>query len=607
MSDASPTYVSKLKTALVQEWRGLHQKFKEVEDLRYFEDRIGLRAEERTSGIEVHMGLVAELIENVKSALTSNQSTPQVTPGIKTPKGKSNSSRRELFWGAWLKSINQPTGVLTRLVDAQAMGLGILKGSYTPWPAKERERRTGEARDDYLERQEGLKRIWGPPLSVIDIHPLTFYPAMGMRDMPEEILEISWKPRRQVYRALGLEDSTSVSTITKIEPGLVSATGGFPSSDVRSLPAGMDSSMMLEVTEYWREDCYQIYLGPIGSNGPVYETDAPPVEYFMALGRTTSSRDPDKMSLSVAEFLRNNEPILNRAVTRMFEAADLLVQKRLVAELPEGSLDEFEHTTEGDNQPERTTITLEPGKIKALPPQAKVQDPFTGAEHVYESMGVIQLMMDLAGRHGVAPIFKGITSGAGASGYKDNSLYLMAMSQFFYIRDAYQDCLTNLVRWAERQIVDVIQQKVYMDDFELTAADIADYPASVKVNLEPYLPQSFAMEAQLYDQMHARGHITRRMVVEKGLKEGQPDEIEDERMKEDLKDMLRPILYRDVMTEVGLALPEQTSQEVPPSSGLLGPDGEPISSNGGSPQGQRFAGAATGGQPRQPAKEPGTV
>jgi hypothetical protein len=598
----NPEYVRKLKTELQFEWKGLHEKFVEVEDLRYLEDRPALRAEERPSGLEAHVGLTAELVENIKSALTSNQPVPHIIAGVKTNQGRSNSSKRELFWGEWLKELNQPTRVLTRLVDAQAMGLGVLKAAYTPWPKAERRKASKESRDEYLERQDALKRSWGPPLSVIDIHPLTFFPAMGMNDQPEEILEISWKSRNQVYTALGWDDRDP----KHIDADAISGSGGYPSGDVRSLPASLDSSRMVEVMEYlnYKKSLYQIYIEPLGS-GPVFETDIMPVEYFMALGRTTSSRDPDKLSLSVAEFLRVNEPMINRTVTRMFEAADLIVQKRLALALGEGSLDEFDQTAESDNEPERTTIPLKAGELTAISPGSAIIDPFKGAEHVYDAMPMIQLMLDLAGRHGVAPIFKGITSGAGSSGYKDNSLYLMAMSQFLYIVHAYQDCLTRLVRWGERQVILNIKQKVFMGDYELTPDDIRKFPALVSVNLDPFLPQSNLAEAQLLDQFHQRGHIPRRLLVEEGLKRGQPEELEDERMTEDMKELLKPILYRDALTEVGLMLPEQAGGG---AQGLVDQNGSPLGgSNGSSPLGQTLAGAASGTRSRQPYQEPGTL
>ena len=46
----------------------------------------------------------------------------------------------------------------------------------------------------------------------------------------------------------------------------------------------------------------------------------------MCLGRTSSSKDPDKLGVSVAEIMRHNEPTLDRTLTRVAEASRGLLQ-----------------------------------------------------------------------------------------------------------------------------------------------------------------------------------------------------------------------------------------------------------------------------------------
>ena len=67
------TYVNTLLQELQEELRGFHTRVKEVEELRYLEDKIQLPAEEKASGLEIRLGATAELIENVKAALTANR------------------------------------------------------------------------------------------------------------------------------------------------------------------------------------------------------------------------------------------------------------------------------------------------------------------------------------------------------------------------------------------------------------------------------------------------------------------------------------------------------------------------------------------------------
>ncbi|KKK88736.1 hypothetical protein LCGC14_2740120, partial [marine sediment metagenome] len=89
------------------------------------------------------------------------------------------------------------------------------------------------------------------------------------------------------------------------------------------------------------------------------------------------------------------------------------------------------------------------------------------------------------------------------------------------------------------------------------------------------------------------------------------------RMLEDLQQMMLPMLYQDVLTTVG-ALP-------PPQPTLVGPDGQPIQSQGANGGGGLLGGGGNGaqaniaqmlqemggrtrqGQPRQPPEESGST
>ncbi|KKK62899.1 hypothetical protein LCGC14_2999720, partial [marine sediment metagenome] len=344
------------------------------------------------------------------------------------------------------------------------------------------------------------------------------------------------------------------------------------------LAAGLSEATMVLVTEYRRErmpsskGVYQVYV-----NGRlVYqEVGDPSVQYFMCLGRTTSSKDPDKTGISVAEAFRHNEPLINRALTRMGEAVELLVRKRLTLEVP----DDFqpETVTGEDNNPVPKTYTFSAEKSTALPAGAKVIDPFANVGDVFGAMPYIQLLMTIMGQHGVSPIFKGEPPGAGGSGYRDNSLYMMAKSQFEYLIESYGDCLVSLIEWMEGQLVTRSRQEIWVGDKSLKPSDVKDWPATIEVDIDPLLPQNLIAEGQFYDRMHTQGHITRRTFLEKGLRMEQPEGEMRARMIQDLQEMMKPALYQDVLQTVGV-LP-------PPQEQLVGPDGQPIQSqNGGNGQ-----------------------
>ncbi len=621
----SAQYVNRLLDELKNETRGLHTKMNEIELLRHYEDPIQLPTGETPSGLEVRIGATAELIENIKASLTANEPNVVIQALRTGDTAEDNSSKREAFWGALLKWINRPVPVQAELVDAQAgLGLGIMKAAFYPWPKKERKRLPNESDKDFRDRMRALKRKWGPPFRVITIHPLTFYFRPGPGNEIAESIEHSWKSKRDVYPAYGFDADAELTaypqTLDSEIAEAVAATPGQPDQEIRSFPSGTSYESMVLVTEYRRErmsnskGVYQVYI-----NGRlVYqEVGDPSCKYFFCLGRITSSKDPDKFGISVAESFRHNEPLINRALTRMGEAVELLVRKRLTIEV----LDEFqpEMVMGEDNNLVPKQYKFQADKADTLPPGAEIKDPFAGVENVFGAMPFIQLLMQIMGQHGVSPIFKGEPPGAAGSGYRDNSLYMMAKSQFEYLIESYSGCLINLIEWLEGQLVSRVRQEIWVGDLSLKPKDVQEWPATIEVDIDPLLPQNLIAEGQFYDRMHTQGHIDRRYFLEKGLRVDQPEAMIRRRMLEDLQTMMLPMLYQDVLQTVG-ALP-------PPQSTLVGPDGQPIQSqNGGGGGGmiggggqdggaqasivqmlQEMGGRTRQGQPRQPPEESGST
>ena len=613
-------YVNALLQELQEELRGFHTRVTEVEALRYLEDKIKLPAEEKASGLEIRLGATAELIENVKAALTANK--PRVIfEALRTgPTALENTSKREKFWNEYLRWASALVPFLIELADSQTVALGILKAAYYPWPKKERRRnadepRTKEGDTEYKDRQRALKRRWGPPFKVITIHPLTFYFRLGPGGELAEVIEHGYKSRREIYAAFGIRGEAQLQSmipdkLPKETGASLAAVAGFPSEEIQSLPQGVSTSTLALVTEYWAASMpgvpgiYQCY---IEGNLVYEEIGDPSVAYFVCPGRTTSSKDPDKFALSIAEILRHNEPTLNRSLTYMAEATELLVRRRLTLEVPEGYTPPAEIIGES-NEPQTKTWTFKADKAEALPAGAKIVDPFEGAQNVYQAMPFIDLMLQLLGQHGVSPIFKGVPEGAGGSGYKENSLYLMAKSQFQYLLDSYSRCISNLIEWLEHILVTKAKQEVWVGNLSLTPQDIKAFPTVINVDVEPLLPQNIIAEGQFWDRMHARGHITERTLLEKGLRMEQPEQEMWNRFIEDIQNMLKPVLAQDVLRLVG-AMP-------PP---LVGPDGEtpiggqnPTGGNGarGNPVEEimkSLGGSTRAGQARQPPEEAGST
>lgn len=154
-----------------------------------------------------------------------------------------------------------------------------------------------------------------------------------------------------------------------------------------------------------------------------------------------------------------------------------------------------------------------------------------------------------------------------------------------------------------------------MDEYSLQPKDIRSFPADLKVEVKPMLPQALISEGQFWDRMWVQGHVTRRTVLEKGMHKDQPEQEMWDRELENLQGMLRPLLYEDVLRTVG-ALPPVQPQ-------LVGPDGKPIKSltekgpggvqalmagNGDQGEaGQAMGGYTRMGVERQPPEEAGAL
>jgi hypothetical protein len=611
-------YVTALLLQLQREYEVMHRKIVEIESLRYYEDRITRPGVEKQAGIEVRSGLTADLIKSVVAALTANRPRVKLRPLRSGDAADANASKRERFWEAWLRHNHR---TFLRLVDSTAgNGVGILKGIYSPWPTQERARQKGESDKAYIARMRALKRKWGPPYVAITPHPLTFYPRYGVGDRIAEAIEHGWRPKPEVYAKYQLATDAELKSKQRGEAlgedvardhmaALVAGMTGQPEEVVRPLPTGADTSTMCLVTEYWNSDCYQVYV----NRRLIYEEAPGRVAYFIAEGETTSSSDPDKRSLSLAENMRANEPVINRMLSQMADAAEMLVHRRATIELPESGIVPME--IGADNKPEPVTFDFSnPRRIKPLPPGARLHDLSQGIENVAGLIPAIDLILRFTSQHGVAPIFKGMPPGASGSGYRDNSLYLMAKAQFEALVDGIEECLADYIRWQEEELVR-LGEPIYFEDLELKPGDVEKFDAVIEVSLDPALPQNRIAEGMFWADMEKAGYVDVRYVREEGLKIEQPDEIDRRRLLSAIQRQLEPALIQDVLRHFQVAsVAGEVESAAEPE--MPGPDGNPLAPSGGiappgGPGGAQQLLSALGGQARagvarQPPFNPGT-
>lgn len=579
------TYVTSFLMQSQRELEGLHRKVIEIEALRHGEDKIVLPSVKNRAGHEIHTLQLADMVESVKSAVLANKAKTSLKPLRQGDAAKTNSSKREQWHNLWLTKIRE---AIYDCVDSViANGYGVLKGVYVPWDPEALKQAEGEDAKAYNRRIKALKQKWGPPFAAVAPHVLTWYFRRGVADKVSESLEHSWRSKVETYakyqgnveqdrkKSNGQMSSNKVSEFDKNRVQLYGAMGtGQPEEYLRPLPYGQDTTTMCLVTEYWNDQLYQVYV----NRQLLYEEENPQVAYFLARGRTTSSKDPDKIGLSVAEALRINEPTINRTLTNMAEAVELQVNQPLTVELPQGSPDYWQPQLGANNNPTAREFEFRADKTTALPPGAKVVRPYERTEAAYGAMPMIELLLQLMGQQGLSPIFKGMPTGASSSGYRDNSLYMMAKSQFEYIIDQLEQMLADYLRWMEDQIV-ALGVEVWLDDLKLTPKDIEEFPAVIEVSLDPMLPQNLIAEGQFYMEAADRGFISKRHAVETGLKIEQPEDMDKERRLEQAQDMLWPLVLQEAMNRLGIGAPDEAPPPPAGDAGLVDQFGQPLKTN----------------------------
>lgn len=563
-----PGQVQSLMQELTFEFQGLVLRIGEMERLRYGEHKLGMQPETQSTPMQIKTGGAGELIENVKASMVTNPPTVHFKPRGTSHDAQTNSTLRENFWNAWLMSVLPQ---LNDLADAMVgLGVAVAKAVYYPAPPQKRKRYKGEKKAAFLERVKAIKQEHGPPFRLVPVHPLNVMWQPGPGNSPAEVIEHSWKPKLETYLAYGLrtDDDLKARTLAAME--------GMPTEDKRAAPVGASTSNKVLVTEYTCPFGSQSYI----NNQLIFEdeNDTPRQYYRLITGRRNSSGDLDKFGMSIADSLRFVEAPLDRLVTQVYNAADLIVRPRLTIEMPQGGV--IPQTTVDGPSGTRAvdkTWTFNPDKIEALPPGSKVVNPFEDAASVFGVIPMIQLLQEIIASHGVAPIFKGIPPGAAGSGYRDNSLYMMAKSMYQYMVNAFQEAIADVIRWMERYVATRLNDTIYMDEFELNPSDIADFPCQVTVSLDPILPQNKIADGQFWMDAAKAGFATFEDVQTEGFKRENPEEIEYTLIKETAKQGLVDKLIADVETYVGLRS-QATPAQMPPVPQLVGPDGQPIQS-----------------------------
>ena len=624
-STEEPTaaYISRFFFDMRQLFEGLHRRIRELEELRFGEEEIPVQPSKDAAGHRFRVRMLDDLIETAKAAALTQPPKIHIKPLRRGKSGDDNASKRENFWNAWLE---KSWPFLVQMADNQfGLGISVFKMVYDPWPADERKQKEGESNRTYLNRLKGKKREWGVPFKPVLVHPLSFYFRWNPGDFDVlEGLEETYKNRYDIQTAYDvLPDIRDVAE--RIEN--VETATGFPPQDRRPIPFGVNLTTYVRVCEYWNPKWSKVYLGVGAGEGAlpaneIHSEDDPGVAYFVAPGRLNGSLDPDKIAMSIGDHHRGIEPFINKMMSEMLNVAEIAAHPKGYVIVPEGGDPQVTIDEEGNVQ--RTVYEMSADGATGLPPGADLRDPYANSGMIWSGMPLLQMAMDLLQSKGPGPILRGLPPSSAGSGYRDNSLYLMAKSMFMYSLHLYTLPLAKAIRWMEQQIANRVQDECWIDDYHLGPGDIEDWPVEHNVELKPDLPQNKIQETQNLASLSDRGLIPESYVIEHGLGEEAPQELQDEVEAERIyKEYLRPILARDVLVTVGVLKPEDIQTSPAEEGGMVSdalggeqpaPEGamESMNGNGGGGSGGVQGLAAlqavrNAGVSRQPPRTPGTL
>lgn len=541
-----------------------------VRAMRYHRDRMPRKWEELLNvPYRYRSNLTASEIDRTVALATRNVPRIEVKASGREPDAQERADR-ETRWAQFIiPALERMAGepLLRKFADAAfESGHAVFEVYLTDAYDNISPRRPGESYEDWYERTGdevlALAEQFRLPVGVRVPDPLSV--MVERDDYGVKVAVIAEKkPYREIYADLldRLGDKR-VEELRLPRPG----TPGWPDTSGYDARFGTPSGEAETIRLYDRYWYVYMVAGKI-VDGP-HPHGFPGVPIITAYGNTTSSANLAEQLQGVAWGMVEQEQAINDWITVEIDVAMTYGRPApVVTRHPEAPND----VTDGPSSVDLSN----PRKAPRLRPGERIDDAYGNFQHRIPPH-VLNIMMQIRERNGMSPTAQGESPGSDPSGFAINSLQAAGQMRYEIWLDNLGRSVGMLIDFIRRSVkygpildtvmVPVETKEGLADFLGLGPEDISDMPAVV--TLDPMNDVNRLAIRQSLIAGNQAGYIDRREVQVKGFG---VDDIEamDNRIALDTAKI----------SLIGMALEEAKRRVLPQQdSGLVGPDGQPISS-----------------------------
>ncbi len=543
-------------------------------------------------------------IARVVGAQTMNAPKVIILPSGDTPKARDAAAKETRWSNQLLQAFERLSAkpIRRRVVDCQneigkAFYEVYLTGSYDdleteprivadPSSGMERE----ETPTEVLKRTEGDLQSRRLPIGLRYVDGLSAFVEEGDEGVSRALI-VEYKSRRTVFESM-LKKGIDLSEMADPAPQAYGSPTDYPQTS---------GDRTIETIRYY-DQRWMAYLVNGKLVGEIEEHGLPGVPVFPVWGMVTGSPNEDEQVEGICYGMESMELTVNDLLTLAVDVQYTYSRPKFVIETPIDK-DIMRNAPGSPDAGKPAVVDLSQPGVVQLNPGQKLVNVLQGFQP-YLQLPVIQTVMSLWQRSGLNPIAQGESPGASPAGYTVSTLTENATS-------VYEDCVRNeaqawsrVVDFCRKMVRDTIKERVYlsapvMDGTKagsewlgLAPDDVSETPAIVTI--DPTSNANRMAKRQSLQEGNKQGFIPRRVVQLEGYGADDPSAWDDEIILDAGEQQLAQWSVQSAME--ALQAFGQQAQAPPPGSGLVGPDGQPVSSAD-----PRFAGAGTPAPPNPPS------
>lgn len=526
---------------------------------------------------------------------TRNAPKISVPPGNRDPDAKDRSDK-ESRWAQYLwPTLERQSGQPHRRMLADALFEGGLSGievfltdgydEVDVAKKPEEDDAAYMARTDDALQQASARRL---PIGIRVPDALTILPEFDDFGLCR-LLIIEDKPYRTVYADLTKKlKPEDLEKLTLPTPG----TPGWP-QDYYSQGWGTPAGNVTTI-RYLDRRWYGFIVGGKWQDGPV-EHHMPGIPFICGFGNVTSSDRIAERYQGVAWPMVEQEQIINDVMSQTTDIYFTYGRPKPYVETMIG----------GDlRDPATGPQTVKLGNVDEAPELGlgqRLRDAFEGFGPRIPTQ-MLNIMLQIRQASGMSPVSAGVSPGSDPSGFAVNTLQAADQMQYEILIDNYGDIIgrttdfiRNCIKYgpiSDKVFVPVMNQNGEVEYLGLGPDEITDMPCTVVV--DPQNDVNRLATRQSLIAGNQAGYIPRSTVQQQGFGIDDTD-MADNEIADDVADQQ---LLGMALDEAKRQIAMQIAPPPPPPSGLVGPDGNPISSTG-SQAGDANELRTLGGMPRE--------